>query len=145
MARKTKIINITKSGRDHGKVFVLTELSASDAEEWAGRALFSLMNAGVEIPEDIAQAGLAGVAAIGIKALGALRFDDAKPIFDKMMECVKIQVRSDVVRDLIEDDIEEVSTRLLLRREIISLHMDFLNAAAPSTLASAQDTAASRA
>jgi len=125
MARKTATVKIEAKGRDIGKVFVLTELSTADSEEWAGRALFSLMNAGVEIPDNIAEAGLAGLAAMGIKAITKSPFDAAKPLLDKMMECVKIQPSPTVTRDLIQDDIEEVSTMLTLRKAIWNLHTDF--------------------
>ena len=90
MARKQKTITITPAGRDKGKAFLITELSAAEAEDWAGRALFALMNAGVQIPDNIAQAGLAGLASVGLKALNSLKFEQAKPLFDKMMECVQL-------------------------------------------------------
>lgn len=142
MARKQKTITVSAPGRDKGKVFVITELPASASEEWAGRAMFALMNAGVDVPDNIAQAGLAGLAAIGLKALQNMSFEQAKPLFDKMMECVQVQPSRDVVRDLIEDDIEEVATRLMLRREIVALHLDFSQAAGQSTLVSSPGTAA---
>jgi hypothetical protein len=125
MARKTATVKIEAKGRDQGKVFVLTELPTAESEEWAGRALFALMNAGVEIPDNIAEAGLAGLAAMGIQAITKLPFDAAKPLLDKMMECVKIQPSPTVTRDLIPDDIEEVSTMLTLRKAIWNLHTDF--------------------
>jgi hypothetical protein len=125
MARKTATVKIDAKGRDQGKVFVLTELPTADSEEWAGRALFALMNAGVEIPDNIAEAGLAGLAAMGVKAITKLPFDAAKPLLDKMMECVKLQPSPAVTRDLIPDDIEEVSTMLTLRKAIWNLHTDF--------------------
>lgn len=142
MARKKKTINITTAGRDKGKAFLITELSAAEAEEWAARALFALMNAGVEIPDNIAQAGLAGLASVGLKALQTLSFEQAKPLFDKMMECVEVDMGRAGTRRLTEDDIEEVTTRLLLRREIVALHLDFSQAAGQSTSASSPGTAA---
>ena len=42
MARKTKIIKDELKGRDAGKVFLITELDAWEAEAWATEALFSL-------------------------------------------------------------------------------------------------------
>lgn len=129
MARKTATITIDAKGRDKGKSFVLTELPTAESEEWAGRALFALMNAGVEIPDNIAEAGLAGLAAMGIKAITKLPFDAAKPLLDKMMECVQIQPSPGVVRSLIPDDIEEVATMLTLRKAIWNLHTDFFTAA----------------
>lgn len=144
MARKQATVTISAEGRDKGKVFVLTELSAYDAEDWAGRALFALMNAGVEIPDNIAEAGLAGVAALGIKAIVKLPFDSAKPLLDKMMGCVQIQPSPNVVRALIDDDIEEVATLLQLRKQVLGLHMDFSMAVAPSTSGSKPGQAAAR-
>ncbi|WP_313622835.1 hypothetical protein [Achromobacter sp.] len=135
-------MTIAAEGRDKGKVFVLTELSAYDAEDWAGRALFALMNAGVEIPANIAEAGLAGVAAMGIKAIAKLPFDSAKPLLDKMMDCVQIQPSPEVTRDLIAGDIEEVATLLTLRQKVLGLHMDFFTAATPSTSGSRSPVAA---
>lgn len=125
MARKTATITIDAAGRDAGKTFLLTELPAMQAEEWAGRLLFAAMNSGLEIPDDIAQAGLAGVAALGISALTKLPYDAVKPLLDEMLGCIQIQPSPKVTRDLFPDDIEEVATLIRLRREVFSLHLDF--------------------
>ena len=134
MARKETIVTITAEGRDKGKAFLITELPASEAEEWAMRAMFSLMNAGVEIPENIAEAGTAGLFALGLTTMSKLPFEAARPLFDKMMECVQIKLA--VPRSLIESDIEEVLTRLTLRKAVWDLHTDFFIGAAPSISAS---------
>jgi hypothetical protein len=131
--RKQAIVTIDARGRDKGKTFLLTELPTADSEEWAGRALFALMNAGVDIPENIAEAGLAGLMAMGVKAITKLPFEMAKPLLDKMMECVQIQPSPTVIRPLISDDIEEVSTMFKLRKEIWNLHTDFFTDAGQST------------
>jgi hypothetical protein len=128
MARKVIDYVEQAEGRDKGKTFRITELSAEAAEEWGARAVFAMMNAGVEIPDGIAQQGLAGLASIGITALTKVPFQDAKPLFDKMFECVQFvpdAARPNVVRPLFADDIEEVSTRLKLRKEIVLLHLSF--------------------
>jgi hypothetical protein len=135
MARKTATIRIDAKGRDNGKVFIITEMSALAAEEWAGRALFAMMNAGVEIPDSIANAGLAGVASLGISSLTKVSFDSAKPLLDEMLGCVQIQPSPKVTRPLIDDDIEEVATLLTLRKEVLSLHIDFFTDGAGSTSA----------
>lgn len=138
MARKTAIFNAT-DGRDKGKAFFITELPAADAEDWAMRALFALINAGVEIPDDLLSAGLAGLAALGVKSLTKVPYEAAKPLFDTMMQCVQfIPDPRDhrTVRPLMtNDDIEEVSTRLALRKAVLDLHMDFFRDAARSTQA----------
>jgi hypothetical protein len=129
VARKVETITIDTPGRDMGKVFELTEMPATKAEKWAARALLALLRSGIEIPEDVASAGLAGVAAMGLKAFGGISFADAEPLLDEMMGCitvipdpnrpfVKRPIRSD-------DDIEEVGTLLRLREEVLSLHLGF--------------------
>lgn len=133
MARKTAVITITDEGRDKGKIFILTEMPARKAEEWATRAFMLLARSGVQVPDNVAGAGFAGIAIMGFQALSSVNYEDIKPLFDEMMQCV--QVRPDarhpeVVRYLVDsgsdgDDIEEVSTRLRLRAEIFSLHTGF--------------------
>lgn len=127
--RRTKTITITDDGRDKGKMFLLTEMPALQAEKWATRALLALTKAGVDVPEDIARSGLAGIAALGLKMLGNLDFADAMVLMEEMFGCVKI-IRDPKYPDLAlaiisDDDIEEVWTRLLLRREVFELHVNF--------------------
>lgn len=131
--RKTATITIDDAGRDKGKVFVLTEMSAYQSENWAARAIFAMMNAGVDIPDNIAEAGLAGVAALGVKSLTKVSFEAAKPLLDEMLDCVTIQPSPNVTRALVESDIEEVATLLRLRKEVLALHLDFFISAAAST------------
>ena len=136
--RKTLRYTVTDSGRDHGKVFLITEMSASDAEDWALRAFFALMNSGIDVPDEVADMGFAGIASVGLKALGKVEYSKAKPLFDDMMTCVQVMpdpAKPNVVRSLIDTDIEEVTTRLKLRSEVFKLHTDFLAAAAPSITA----------
>ena len=142
MARKIAIITIDTVGRDQGKIFILREMPASQAERWAFRALSALAASGVELPDDIANAGLAGVARIGLQAFGGISWEKAEPLISEMFDCVTIQPGQNpaVVRALIEDDIEEVTTRIKIRMELFKLHMDFFKAAAPSIQGSAAAT-----
>lgn len=126
--RKTASVTITADGRDKGKVFLLTEMPASVAEKWAMRALLALGRSGIELPDDVANGGMAGVAAAGLRAFAGIEFGDAEPLMDEMFGCVQIvpdPKQAAVARDLIEDDIFEVSTRLLLRSEVVALHVGF--------------------
>lgn len=126
--RKEKAVVVPLKGRDLNKTFLLREMPASEGEEWAMRALLALARSGVEVPDDFMSSGLAGMAIVGLKALGGLDYDVAKPLFQKMMDCVQIipdTTRPAVTRPLIEDDIEEISTRLWLRKEVFGLHVDF--------------------
>jgi hypothetical protein len=141
MARKQHTIVIEAKGRDEGKMFVLNEMSATQAEKWAARALLAMARSGLEVPKDIATAGLAGVAALGIKALGGMAYEDAEPLLDEMFSMVSyipdparpaIKRGYGGVGPLIEDDIEEISTRLRIRKELFFLHTNFLQPVAPS-------------
>lgn len=137
MARRTSKFTVratpdregnVKPGRDEGKVFIITEMSASRAEDWGLRALLALTNAGADIPDDVRGAGMAGVAVMGIQALSGLKHADAKPLLDEVLTCVEIcpdPSRPEVLRPLIEDDIEEVLTRVQLRKAVLELHLNF--------------------
>lgn len=131
MARKTTIFEAT-NGRDKGKKFLITEMSAADVEDWAANALFLLMGAGVEMPEEDAQIGMAGMLKMGISAIGKIPYEQAKPLLARMMDCVEIMPdprHSNVRRALMDEDIEEVKTRFQLRQAIWELHVDFSDAA----------------
>lgn len=135
MARAVENYKVTDQNRDFGKVFVLTELPASRAEAWAARAILALMASGVDLPENFERLGMAGMAELGIRALSGLKWEVAKPLLDEMFECIQIMPdpnKPHVVRPLIEQDIEEISTRGKLRMEVWKLHTGFLKAVAKS-------------
>ena len=125
--RKADVVIDDDNSRDNGKVFVLTEMPAARSEKWAMRALLALQRAGVEIPDDAVQNGMARIAGVGIDALGRLSFHEVEYLLDEMFECIQIKPdpKLSAVRDLIEDDIEEVKTRILLRKEVLELHLGF--------------------
>lgn len=132
--RRTKTVVITAAGRDIGKQFALTEMPAVRAEKWAARFFLALAKSGVDIPDDIASAGLAGVAAVGFRLFGGMRIEEAEILLDEMFQCVKIiadPMRPEITtRALVDrggegDDIEEIATRVLLRKEVFGLHVDF--------------------
>lgn len=128
MARRVETF-VADSGRDVGKTYRITEMPASQAEAWATRLLLALGKSGLEVPEGIFAMGMAGVAAVGIRSLGQLPWEVAQPLMDEMMACIEIlpdkRHQHQVHRKLIEDDIEEVATRLKLRDEVIRVHMGF--------------------
>ena len=135
MARKTAQYTVPDEGRDKGKVFFLTEMSASRAESWATRILLALMGSNPNLPDNFSDLGMAGLAELGLKAIGGLKWEIAEPLLEEMMSCVQIMpnpAKPQVVRALVESDIEEILTRFRLRVEVWNLHMDFLSAVAPS-------------
>lgn len=139
MARKIVMCPCTVEGRDNGKVYQITEMSAFQAEKWAARALLALAGSGVEIPEDVAREGMLAVARVGFSMLGGAKFADVDPLLDEMLDCVKI-VRDPKRPDLAwpinrhedADDIEEVTTLAWLRGEVLRVHVDFSKLAARS-------------
>ena len=131
MARKELKYTVTDAGRDKGKVFVITEMSPDKGERWAMRALLSVMNTNPEIPEGFELTGMAGIAQVGLKALGRVEWQVIEPLFDEMMECVEFMpdpAKPHVVRKLFEGDIEEIMTRVNLRKEILQMHVGFSKA-----------------
>ena len=140
MARKTKTIVVSADNRDKGKTFFVTEMPAMSAEKWATRALSAMARSGIELPAEVMNAGIAGIVVIGAKALLSVDFVEAEPLLDEMMACVQFvpdPSKPDVLRRVHDDDIEEVSTILLLRNEVIELHLGFSIAAGLSKLGSA--------
>ena len=135
MARTVSNYTVQDEGRDQGKDFVLTEMPASRAESWAMRAILALMAGGVELPEGFDRMGMAGMAEVGIKALSGLKWEVAEPLLAEMWSCVQIMPdpsKTHIVRTLIEEDIEEIATRIKIRAEVWKLHTGFLLAVAPS-------------
>ena len=128
MARKQLTITIHDKNRDEGKRFLITEFSARRAHNWACRALFGMANGGIDIPEGLENQGMAGLAAMGINALSSIKPDIGIPLMDELMECVQIlpnPERPEIVRRLIDEDIEEVLTIFKLQKEVLMLHIGF--------------------
>lgn len=120
--RRTEIVEITE-GRDAGKKYQITEMSAEAAEWWAFRALQAIAGADAELN---LQAPLADMAAQGIKALAKVHPEQARPLLDEMMGCVQILVpATQKPRPLLDGDIEDVKTRFMLRKAVMELHLGF--------------------
>ncbi len=153
MARKEATFTAT-DGRDAGKQFLLREMPASQAEMWAIRVMLAMGRSGIEIPEAFKSQGFAGLLAIldggaddiGAAVLSALKLtffanimridpDDAMPLLAEMMACCQ-RVETNVTRALVDDDIEEIATRMKIRAAIWNLHTDFFVPAGHQTSAS---------
>lgn len=138
--RRLKNVSITEDNRDKGKIFLLTEMPSARGEEWAMRALLALTKGGFDIG-DAAGKGMAGIAVMGLQSLMQLDYKDLKPLMDDMFECITIcpdHKHLIVSRPLLEDDIEEVATRLQLRAEVFQLHTGFSMTEGKSKLTSAK-------
>jgi len=146
MARKELTVIIDADGRDKDKVFKIREMPAIQAERWATRLLLGLAKSGVEIPDDIQNAGMAGVASLAMRAIGGIDFTDAEPLLAEMMDCITIipdPSNPAIARPWIEEDFEEVATIFKLRKEVFNLHVNFSTLAARLTSAPATAPAAS--
>jgi hypothetical protein len=146
MARKSGVVTIAAEGRDKGKTFVVREMAADHAERWALRAFGAMARAGVEIPENLLLSGMAGLAAMGLKAFLAAPYEEVGPLLDEMMGCVHFRDEAapmneatgePVDRALMPDDIEEVATRVQLRDEVFQIHTGFSVAASLLTAVAA--------
>jgi hypothetical protein len=138
MARKTERLTISSEGRDKGKTFVLTEMPADQAERWALRALLALTNTGAAIPEEALGAGMAGLAAVGVQALGMLNSEQVQPLIDELWPaCVRYEhsprVPLQEVVPGINSQVEEVKTRLEVYRALLKLHTGFSMPVEPPT------------
>lgn len=129
MARKVVDVVINDEGRDKGKVFVITEMPATQAEKWGARVILAIAKGGAEIPDDIANQGMAGLASLGIRMLFGASWRDIEPLMDEMFSCIMIKpdalTQPEFKRPLTENDIEEIATRLRLRAEVFALHTGF--------------------
>lgn len=130
--RKTEDVIIgSDGGRDAGKKFVITEMPARRAEQWADRAFLALAHSSANLPPGIERAGMAGIAQIA-HLLSGLQFAELAPLMDELLKCAQFvpDQKQSYVRDILDngaegDDIEEVATRQLLRQRILGLHVNF--------------------
>lgn len=154
MARRERVVTITDPGsRDVGKSFVLRELDSFSGEWWAVRALAVIGNAGMSLPGNALESGMAGIAAVeastgavtallvaGLRMLPGVDPAALKPLLDEMMTCVLFKPSGPHAlppQALMYGEfsqIEEISTLLKLRAELIELHTGFSLAGAKSIL-----------
>lgn len=121
----TRDMVVTQDSRDVGRTYVITEMSASSGEKWAARAWLAVARSGAEIPPEFLGSGWAGIAVLSLQALRFSRYEEIEPLMDELFKCVRFlpdRQHPDRVRDLFEDDIEEIETRVLIRKEVLDLH-----------------------
>lgn len=137
--RKSESVTVPAEwgGRDAGKVFLITEAPATQAEKWAWKVIIALKGTTAQVPETIAPLGMVAVAIRGINSFLAsdVSFERIEPLLDELMTCVQI-VRDPRARDkstggpiatalVSADDIEEVRTVAWLRSEVLRIHANF--------------------
>jgi len=131
--RKVIQHTIKAEGRDQGKVYEITEMSAAKGEAWALRIFMALLQGNVDIPPGILNnLGIAALAEFGMRALTSLKWDVLEPLLKEMFDTIRIipdPKQPAVIRALMTDgDIEEIPTRIELRIQVWNLNMGFLKA-----------------
>ena len=148
--RKTKTYTVDSDDRDKGKVFLITEMPATKAEDWAIRVMLALGSANVDIPDGALQLGMASLAEIGLKKLFAMATDQIRPLLAELMECVEFipnpqKPKVKLGYPQFESQVEEVMTLLTLKWETLKLHIDFFQDADLSeSVGTALETAKSK-
>lgn len=143
MSRRTIPITIQEEGRDHGKVFILTEMPAIPAEVWATQAMWLLVEAGMKVSEDEQAAGMEGLdsvrATAALDPIESMRFARAlqSPTLDAWWGCVQYQHKPGQAPMPIDRGencpIEEIKTVAFLRMQVLTLHTDFFSLEGAST------------
>lgn len=151
--REMKIEGDPDKNRDAGKTFLITEVAAVQAEEWALRAILALGNSGITVPQEMADAGLIGLAFVGYQAFMGAKPEDVLPLWREMLPaCIKQYVSAEVVHPWHPSLVEEVSTLVKLREQILEIHVGFtvaeaalkLRAAVSAKMSSSPDTGTSQ-
>lgn len=147
MALKKITVVVSKEGRDKAKHFIITEAPPAIQEDFAMRVFFAALNAGAEIPDGVAEMGVPGLMAMGFKGLSLIPYERMKPLFAEMLSCVEYQPdpSKPIFRSLAngyDGDVEELSTLLMLRKEVFYLHASFTQAADQSTTGTSVQAAA---
>lgn len=142
MARKISRVTISAEGRDKGKTFVITELSADQGERWAIRLVQGLIQSGANISEDALHAGMAGIAAVGIGAIGGVSWATLEPLLNEMFDCIQYEHKPNLPLQSIfpgvNSQIEEMATRVSLRLAWMELHLGFSVPEVPPTSATSK-------
>jgi hypothetical protein len=128
--RRTTTLKLDEScGRDKGKSFVITEMDAYSAQDWATRLLFALARNGVQLPEGGLESGMAGLAGIGITALLKSSYAEVRPLAQELLTCVKYKHGPTIPEQAIEPGpncvIEEIWTFYKLYAKAFELHVGF--------------------
>jgi len=145
MARKTKTL-VIESGRDQGKSFLITEMPVTRADKWANTALLAMLRGGVDVgnvnfgliadtigvgdaPKIEPMGGMLELARITIAGLGNVTETVGQELLDQLInDCAQVISSGGVVRQMlsIDDEIEDLKTLWMLRKESFLLHIDFL-------------------
>lgn len=133
MSRKSKDIEITKEGRDFGRVFKITELPSWDAFIVASKLAHALTVTGINLPE-LAKSP-EGIAEAGLTMLLYVKPDVGIPLLEQLRDCVQAyppkRKPGTQAMDLVQaNQPHEPATWFRLLTELYHLHLGFSAAAA---------------
>lgn len=134
MARKEIPFIVEEEGRDKGKEFLITEMSAWDADSLAQDIFRAMGDSNYSsIPADIIAMGCAGLATVGLSVISASSPEVARQLRDRLMSTVDIVITSEGQRQQRKVngslDFEEVSTIRSLLDKVFQVNFDFLTIA----------------
>ncbi|WP_445441733.1 hypothetical protein [Citrobacter freundii] len=134
MARKEIPFIVEEEGRDKGKEFLITEMSAWDADSLAQDIFRAMGDSNYSsIPADVIAMGCAGLATVGLSVISASSPEVARQLRDRLMSTVDIIITSDGQRQQRKVngalDFEEVSTIRSLLDKVFQVNFDFLTIA----------------
>ncbi|MEQ9910991.1 hypothetical protein [Pectobacterium polaris] len=133
MARKEITFIVEEEGRDKGKEFLITEMSAWDADTLA-QDIFRAMGESnyTGIPADVIAMGCAGLATVGLSVISASSPEVSRTMRDRLMATVQIVITHNgdkQVREVKSIDFEEVNTIRTLMDKVFKANFDFLTIA----------------
>lgn len=120
-----KEVEITiEEGRDKGKTFKITEMSATQADRWTLKVLCLFGKGGIVL-EELAKMDFNTI----IKTMGDVGYDMAEPLLDELLECASFKkdgVYVPMKGSMIESVVEDFRTLYRLRLEALQLVLGFL-------------------
>ncbi|MFE0408899.1 hypothetical protein ACFW0S_09015 [Citrobacter freundii] len=134
MARKEIPYIVEEEGRDKGKEFLITEMSAWDADSLAQDIFRAMGDSNYSsIPADVIAMGCAGLATVGLSVISASSPEVSRQLRDRLMSTVDIIITNDGQRQQRKVngslDFEEVSTIRNLLDKVFQVNFDFLTIA----------------
>lgn len=134
MALKEIIVTCPHEGSDRGKQFIITRMSAVEADRWGRHCLQAAAASGGDIPGVMDGGGLAAVAAAGIGIFAAMPPEKMDALIDRLMQCVEMapDPNNAAIRmkwAVAQTQIEEIPTVSWLQAEAFKLHTDFFKGA----------------
>lgn len=131
MARKEIPFIVETEGRDKGKEFLITEMSAWDADSLAQDIFRAMGDSNYSsIPADVIAMGCAGLATVGLSVISASSPEVARQLRDRLMSTVDIIITNEGQRQQRKVngslDFEEVSTIRSLLDKVFQVNFEFL-------------------